>query len=115
MISLEIPPKKLILLGGGVVFSIIFILVHSFFSSKHLTNCNGINACMYTAYMYQTSSVSLPLEPAAFSVKTILQTRNRKVISPHLAPMSLTRQVIFNGLMFSFFLFIPRRPLQALE
>lgn len=56
------------------------------------------------------SHVSLPLEPAAFSVKTTLQTRNRKVTSPHSAPMSLTRQVIFNELMSVFFLFIPPSP-----
>lgn len=52
--------------------------------------------------------VSLPLEPAAFSVKTTLQTRNRKVTSPHSTPMSLTRQVIFQWIqcLFSFHLFL---------
>lgn len=47
-----------------------------------------------------TFIVCLPPEPAAFSVKTTLQTRNLKVTNPHSAPMSLTLQVIFNAPVF---------------
>lgn len=37
--------------------------------------------------------ISLPLEPAVFSVKTTPRTRNQKVTKPHLPAMSLTLQV----------------------
>lgn len=47
-----------------------------------------------------TSVLCLPPEPAAFSVKTTLRTRNRKVTNPHSAPMSLTLQVISNAPVF---------------
>lgn len=55
-------------------------------------------------------SVCLPPEPAAFSVKTTPQTRNLKVTNPHLAPMSLTLQVIVKKAIFVNFLFIPPSP-----
>lgn len=55
-------------------------------------------------------SVCLPPEPAAFSVKTTPQTRNLKVTNPHLAPMSLTLQVIVKRAIFVKFLFIPPSP-----
>lgn len=48
---------------------------------------------LFVAGLHFFSWAFLSLEPAAFSVKTIPQTRNPKVTRPHFPPMSLTLQV----------------------
>ena len=67
--------------------------------------------CLFT-FSHGCFFLSLSLEPAAFSVKTIPQTRSPEVTKPHFPPMSLTLQVTFRLRSQShthiLFVFIPR-------